>query len=207
VMGQHEGKDISVNIGRFGPYVKWGDDFISIPRGIDMASVDIDKAIHLIEEKKRADAPIALYEGKPVTKGTGRFGPFIKWQGMFINVPKRYNFDHLSKADIDELIAAKVKKEANRYIHNWPEEKIAVENGRWGPFIKFGKKMIKLSRKEDESKYSAEDAASLTLDDVKRMIEIEIPGAFAKKEKKAPVKKAAKKAPAKKAVKKTSKKK
>ena len=207
VMGQHEGKDISVNIGRFGPYVKWGDDFISIPRGIDMASVDINKAIQLIEEKKRADAPIALYEGKPVTKGTGRFGPFIKWQGMFINVPKRYNFDHLSKADIDELIAAKVKKEANRYIHNWPEEKIAVENGRWGPFIKFGKKMIKLSRKEDESKYSAEDAASLTLDDVKRMIEIEIPGAFAKKEKKGPVKKAAKKAPAKKAVKKTSKKK
>jgi DNA topoisomerase-1 len=43
-----------VNIGRFGPYVKWGDDFISIPRGIDMASVDINKAIHLIEEKKRA---------------------------------------------------------------------------------------------------------------------------------------------------------
>ncbi len=207
VMGQYEGKDISVNIGRFGPYVRWGDDFISIPRGVDMASVDLNKAIHLIEEKKRADAPIALYEGKPVTKGTGRFGPFIKWEGMFINVPKRYNFDNLSKADIDELIAAKVKKEANRYIHNWPEEKIAVENGRWGPFIRFGKKMIKLPRKDDESKYTAEDAASLTLDDVKRMIEIEVPGAFAKKEKKVPVKKAAKKAPAKKATKKTSPKK
>jgi len=206
VMGQHEGKDISVNIGRFGPYVKWGDDFISIPRGVDMASVDINKAIHLIEEKKRADAPIALYEGKPVTKGTGRFGPFIKWNGMFINVPKRYNFDNLPKADIDELIAAKQKKEANRYIHNWSEEKIAVENGRWGPFIRFGKKMIKLPRKDDDSKHNAEDAASLTLDDVKRMIEIEMPGAFAKKEKKAPVKKAAKKAPTKKATKKSSKK-
>ena len=191
-----------MGIGRFGPYVKWGDDFISIPRGTDMATVDLDKAIHLVEEKKRADAPIALYQGKPVTKGTGRFGPFIKWEGMFINVPKRYNFDHLSKADVDELIAAKVKKEANRYIHNWPEEKIAVENGRWGPFIRFGKKMIKLPRKDDDSKYSSEDATSLTLDDVKRMIEIEVPGAFAKKDKKVPVKKTAKKA-----VKKTSKKK
>src|SRR4030095_3765810 len=159
------------------------------------------------QREKSRGATIALCEGKPVTKGTGRFGPFIKWQGMFINVPKRYNFDHLSKADVDELIAAKVKKEANRYIHNWPEEKIAVENGRWGPFIKFGKKMIKLPRKEDESKYNAEEAASLTLDDVKRMIEIEIPGAFAKKEKKAPAKKAAKKAPAKKSIKKTSPKK
>ena len=207
VMGQFEEKDISVGIGRFGPYVKWGDDFISIPRGTETASVDLNKAIHLIQEKKRADAPISLYEGKPVTKGTGRFGPFIKWDGMFINVPKRYNFDHLSKADIDELIAAKQKKEANRYIHNWPQEKIAVENGRWGPFIRFGKKMIKLPRKDDESKYSAEEAALLTLDDVKRMIEIEIPGAFAKKEKKSPVKKSAKKTATKKAVKRTSKKK
>ena len=207
VLGQYEGKDISASIGRFGPYVKWGDDFISIPRGTDIATVDVNKAIHLIEEKKRADAPIALYEGKPVTKGKGRFGPFIKWNGMFINVPKRYDFDHLSKADIDELIAAKVKKEANRYIHNWPEEKIAVENGRWGPFIRFGKKMIKIPKKDDDTKYTSEEAASLSLDDVKKMIEIEIPGAFAKKEKKAPgkktpEKKAAKKAPAKKAVKK-----
>jgi len=191
VLGQHEGKDISAAIGRFGPYVKWGDDFISIPRGTDIATVDLDKAIHLIEEKKRADAPVALYEGKPVTKGKGRFGPFIKWEGMFINVPKRYNFDDLSKADINELIAAKVKKEANRYIHNWPEEKIAVENGRWGPFIRFGKKMLKLPKKKDDSKHTSDEAAALSLDDVKKMIEAEVPGAFAKKEKKPAVKKRA----------------
>ncbi len=197
-MGQYEDKDISVGIGRFGPYVKWGDDFISIPRGTDIASVDIDKAIELIEEKRKADAPVATYEGKPVTKGKGRFGPFIKWEGMFINVPKRYNFDALSKADINELIDAKVKKEANRYIHNWPEEKIAVENGRWGPFIRFGKKMLKIPRKKDDTKYTAEEAATFILDDVKKMIEAEMPGAFAKKEKKPVAKKAAKKKPPKK---------
>jgi DNA topoisomerase-1 len=143
-----------------------------------------------------------MYEGKPVTKGTGRFGPFIKWEGMFINVPRRYNFDALSKADINELIEAKVKKEANRYIHNWPEEKIAVENGRWGPFIRFGKKMLKIPRKKDDTKYTAEEAAAFTLDDVKKMIETEMPGAFAKKEKKPAAKKAAVKKAARKAVKK-----
>ena len=111
-------------------------------------TVDLDKAIQLIEEKKRADAPVAMYEGKPVTKGKGRFGPYIKWDGMFINVPRRYNFDALSKADINELIEAKVKKEANRYIQNWPEEKISVENGRWGPFIRFGKKMLKIPKED-----------------------------------------------------------
>jgi DNA topoisomerase I len=190
-MGQHEEKDVSVGIGRFGPYVKWGDDFISIPRGTDVASVDFDKAIELIEEKKKADAPVAMYEDKPVTKGKGRFGPYIKWNGMFINVPKRYDFDHLSKAEINELIQAKVAKEANRYIQNWPEEKISVENGRWGPFIRFGKKMLKIPKKKDDTKYTAEEAATFTLDDVKKMIEIEVPGAFTKKEKKPAAKKAA----------------
>lgn len=193
-LGQYEEKDISVNVGRFGPYVKWGEEFISIPRGTDLATVDVDKAIQLIEEKKQADAPVAMYDNKPVTKGKGRFGPFIKWEGMFINVPRRYNFDALSQADINELIDAKVKKEANRFIQQWPEEKIALENGRWGPFIRFGKKMVKMGRKPDETKYTAEEAAAISLDDVKKMIEVEIPGAFAKKEKKPAAKKGAKKA-------------
>ena len=188
-LGQYEEKDISVNVGRFGPYVKWGEEFISIPRGTDLSAVDLDRAFQLIEEKKHADAPIAMYEDKPVTKGKGRFGPFIKWEGMFINVPRRYNFDALSQADINELIDAKVKKEANRFIQQWPEEKIALENGRWGPFIRFGKKMVKMSRKEDETKYTAEEAATISLDAVKKMIEAEIPGAFAKKEKKPALKK------------------
>lgn len=195
-LGQYEEKDISVNIGRFGPYVKWGEEFISIARGTDLSSVDLDKAIQLIEEKKQADAPIAMYEEKPVTKGKGRFGPFIKWEGMFINVPRRYNFDALSKADIKELIDAKVKKEANRFIQQWQEEKIALENGRWGPFIRFGKKMVKMGRKADDTKYTVEEAATLSLDDVKKMIEVEIPGAFAKKEKKPAAKKGAAKKPA-----------
>jgi DNA topoisomerase-1 len=198
--GQYDGKDISVNVGRFGPYVKWGEEYISIPKGTDLATVGLDKAIQLIEEKKTADAPVGTYEDKPITKGKGRFGPYIKWDGMFINVPKRYNFDHLSKADMDELIDAKVKKEANRFIQRWADEKIAIENGRWGPFLRFGKKMLKIPRKDDDTKYTAEEAALFSLDDVKKFIEVEMPGAFTKKEKKkSPAKKAAKKAATKKA--------
>ena len=106
-LGEYEGKEVSVNVGRFGPYVKWGEEFISIPKGKILSAVDLDKAIQLIEEKKQADAPIAKYEDKPVTKGKGRFGPYIKWDGMFINVPRAYNFDALSKADINELIEPK----------------------------------------------------------------------------------------------------
>ena len=92
---------------------------------------------------------------------------------------------------MNELIEAKIKKEENRFIQRWPDEKIAIENGRWGPFIRFGKKMIKLGRKSDEAKYTAEEAAALSLEEIKKMIEVEMPGAFTKKQKKPAAKKKA----------------
>jgi DNA topoisomerase-1 len=191
-LGEYEGQEVYVNMGRFGPYVKWGEDFISLPKGEDPLEVDMERAIELIEQKKEADAPIAMYDEKPVTKGRGRFGPYLRWNGMFINVPKRYDFDNLSDAEINELIEAKIKKEANRYIQQWPEEKIAIENGRWGPFIRFGKKMLKLGKKPDDTKYTAEELSSVSLDDVKKMIEAQVPDAFMKKAaKKTATKKAA----------------
>lgn len=189
-MGQYEEKDISVNVGRFGPYVKWGDEFVSIPKGTDLATVDLERAIQYVKEKEIADAPVGTYDQKPITKGKGRFGPYIKYDGMFINVPKRYDFDNLLQADMDELIDAKVKKEANRFIQRWPDEKISVENARWGPVLKFGKKILKLSLKSDGTKYTADEAATIPLEDIKAMIAAQVPNAFGKK-KAAPKKKAA----------------
>src|SRR5436189_2540952 len=164
-LGEYEGLEVYVNMGRFGPYVKWGEEFISLPRGEDPLEVDMERAVELINQKKEADAPIAIFDSKPVTRGKGRFGPYIKWNEMFINVPKRYNFDGLSDSHIKELIEAKIKKEANRYIKQWPEEKIAIENGRWGPFIRFGKKMLKLGKKADDTKYTAEELSALSVHD------------------------------------------
>jgi DNA topoisomerase I len=199
-LGEYEGQEITVNIGRFGPYVKFGDQFISIPRGEEPGTVDLQRAIALINEKQKADMPVAMYQDKPVTKGKGRFGPFIKWNDMFINIPVRYNYDNLSQNDINELIAAKIVKEANRIIQQWPEEKITLENERWGAIIKMGKKKYKLTGSGAKGKYTPEELAALTLDDVKKMILVQEPKAFDKKTK-APAKKAAaKKAPAKKAV-------
>jgi DNA topoisomerase-1 len=205
-LGTYQDKEIVVGAGRFGPYVKWGEQFISIPRGEDPLTVDMDRAIALIMEKQQADAPVGYYEGKPVTKGKGRFGPFIKWEDLYVNVPRAYNFDALSQSDIDELISKKLEKESNRYIRQWAEEKIAIENGRWGPFIRFGKKMLKLDKKEDGSKYTAEDIADVSLETIKKMIVAQLPDAFEKKEKKA-TKKAASAAPRKTAAKKTATKK
>ena len=196
VMGQYQEKDIAVGIGRYGPYVRWGDEFISIPKGEDMSSVNADRAIELIKQKVIADAPVGMYNDKPITKGKGRFGPYIKWDDMFINVPKRYDFDALTKPEMDELIVAKIEKESNRYIQRWPEEKISIENARWGPVIKFNKKLVKLPKKADDTKYTADDFKDMPLDDVKKLIETQIPNAFGKKKsstKKTTTKKTAKK--------------
>lgn len=191
-LGQYNGQDVIVSIGRFGPYIKLNDSFISIPRTIDPFTVDLETAIGLIKEKEQADAPVAHYKGKGVTKGKGRFGPFIKYEGMFINVPRAYDFDNLSQSDINELIEKKIDKEANRYIHHWPEEKISVENGRWGPLIKFGKLQLKvIGLGKGGSKLSADEISALTLEDIKAMIIAQVPNAFDKKGKKAPAKKAA----------------
>jgi DNA topoisomerase-1 len=183
--------------------VKWGEAFISLPKNEDPLLVDLDRAIEIIEEKRTADAPVAEFEGMPVTKGVGRFGPFIKWNSLFINVPKAYNFDHLTQANIEELILKKVEKEANRFIQQWSADKIAIENGRWGPFIRFGKEMLKLRKNPaTNDKYTPEELASISLEEVKKLIEEQVPGAFEKKvaKKKATGTGAAKKPAAKKKV-------
>jgi DNA topoisomerase I len=195
-LGEHDNLEISVNIGRFGPYVKWGEQFVSIPKGEDLASIDLNRAIQIIHAKQKEDAPIGWYEEKPITKGKGRFGPFIKWNDLFINIPRAYNFDTLTQKDCDELIEKKIEKEANRFIQQWPEEKIAIENGRWGPFIRFGKKMLKITAGAN-GKYTAEQLATIDLDTIKKMILAQEPKAFDKapaKKKAAPKKAASKKA-------------
>jgi len=188
-LGLYKEKEVIIGVGRFGPYVKWGEAYISIPRTEDPTKLDMDRAIALISEKELADAPIAQYHGKPVTKGKGRFGPFIKYGNLYINVPRAYNFDALSQSDIEELVSKKLEKESNRYIQQWDEEKIAIENGRWGPFIRFGKLMLKLPKNQKDEKIAPEDLANLSLDEVKKMITDQVPNAFDKKGKKAAPKK------------------
>ena len=181
-LGIYQGEEVEVSNGRFGPYVRFGSTFISLPKGEEPLDVSLVRAQELIEDKLKADAPIATYKGEGVQKGVGRFGPFIKWNGLFINVSKKYNFDNLSQSDIESLIEDKLQKDIDKVLHNWEEEGILVEKARWGrSVITKGKLKIELSKDVDATK--------LTLAEVQEMIA-----------KKTPAKKAAiKKAPAKKA--------
>ena len=149
-IGTYKGEFVTVNNGRYGPYLKYSSKSISIPREIDPHSVDIDSAIPLIDVKLKADEPIHIYNDLPVTKGKGRFGPFIKWNEMFINVNKTYDFDNLTIDNIEELIELKLKKEKEKLIAEWVDEGIKLEKGRWGrSVISMGKKKIEIPKEID----------------------------------------------------------
>lgn len=182
-LGEYQGQEMSVNTGRYGPYIKYGENtYVNLPKTEDPFEIQYDRAVELLKAKLEADKPAGEYENIPYTVGKGRFGPFLKWGDLFVNIPKSINPETITQAQAAQLIAAKIEKEGNRYIHLWEEEKISVENGRWGPYIRFGKAMLNLPR-IDGGKMTAEHARSLTLADVKAIIEKEIPGAFDKKTK------------------------
>jgi len=190
-LGDYKGEEVEVSNGRYGPYVRHGSVFISLPRGEDPLAVTKERAQELIDEKALADAPIAVYKGEAVQKGVGRFGPFIKWNSIFINVSKKYNFDNLSQQEVEELIEDKLQKNIDKVLHNWEDEGILVEKARWGrSVITKGKIKIELSKDVD--------AAKLTLSEVQEMIAKKTPAKKAPAKKTAAAKTTAKKAPAKK---------
>lgn len=193
-LGEFEGETLEVNTGRYGPYVKFGSQFISLPKGEDPFETTFERAVELIQSKKEADRPLGHYQNLPITKGKGRFGPFVKWADLYVNIPARFQFDTLTEKQAIEIIEQKIEKEANRYIQHWPEEQISIENGRWGPFIKYGKLIVNLPKLDGGAKMTADQARTLDLPGVKAIIEKEYPGVFDSK--KAPGKSA--KAPAKK---------
>ena len=136
--------------------------FVSLDKGENPMKVDLNRAAELIQSKRKADAPVGNYNELPIQKGVGRFGPFIKWNSMFINVSKKYDFDNLSQQDMKELIEDKLKKEKEKLIHHWEDVGIRVEKARWGRFhVLKGKVKVELPKTSDISKMTKEEAIKL----------------------------------------------
>jgi len=162
VVGSYEEKEVVVANGRFGPYIKFDGKYVSLDKGENPMSVDMDRAVELIEAKRKADAPIGFYEELPIQKGVGRFGPYIKWNSIFINVNKKYDFDNLTQNDLETLIEEKKRKEIEKVIHNWEDVEIRVEKARWGRFnVIKGKIKVELPKTTEIEKLSKEEAVKL----------------------------------------------
>jgi DNA topoisomerase-1 len=201
-LGVHpeSGKKMSVRIGRYGPFVQVGDNptdeseekplYASLRTGQSIETISLEEALELFKLPK----VLGEYEGKVMKVAIGRFGPYISHNSAFVSVPKEIDPLDVTEEQAIELIEAKRKKDAERLIKSFPEdETVKVLNGRWGPYIEFGKLNVKIPK-------DITDPTTLTFEQCKALADA-MPkdakkGRFGKTV--AAAKPAAKKAPAKK---------
>ena len=158
-LGEYKNETVTVNNGRYGPYIKFLSKSISIPGNHDPFTIELSEAIVLIDQKLKSDEPIHFFDDLPVTKGVGRFGPYIKWNEGFINVNKTFDFDNLTIENIEELIKNKIQKDKDKLIKEWPDQEIKIEKARWGRSkISSGNRKVEIPKEIDPKKISLEEA-------------------------------------------------
>ena len=103
-----EGEKISVNIGRFGPYVRYDDKFASLKKEDDPYTIDLPRALELVREKKAADAAkyIKVFEKEGISVLNGRYGPYITDGKKNARIPKDREAQDLTLQECQDLIAA-----------------------------------------------------------------------------------------------------
>ena len=107
-VGQYNGIDIICTKGRFGPYIKYGDRNISLPRGSDPLNIDLDSCIKLIDQaaQKRSGAVLLNFPQSDIQVIDGNYGPYIKHAGQNYRIPKGTDASSLTEADCNSIIAS-----------------------------------------------------------------------------------------------------
>lgn len=147
------GKPISVRVGKFGPLVQIGtqDDeekprFASLRKGQMIETITLEEALDLFKLPKK----VGIYEDKEMTVAIGRFGPYVRHNNAFYSIPKGVEPLDVTEQQAVEIIEEKRKKDREKIIKIFDENPEAkIENGRWGPFIRFGKQNIKIPKGTD----------------------------------------------------------
>jgi DNA topoisomerase-1 len=137
------GKQVSVKIGRFGPFVQIGSAedaekprFASLAKGQSIETITLEDALQLF----RLPRKVGELEGKPIEAAVGRFGPYLKHDNMFITIPKGYSPHHITFEEAEKIIMEKKEKDASRHIKSFPEDdSLKILNGRFGPYISYNR--------------------------------------------------------------------
>ena len=168
---QH-GRNVSVKIGRFGPVVQVGDTsgdekprFASLQKGQSVETITLEEALKLFELPR----DLGEIDGKPVSVATGRFGPYVKHDGIFASVPKDMSPEEITLDDAAKLLRQKREAEARKQIKVFPENHaVQILNGRFGPYIAFTPEGAKKASNYKIPK--GKDPASLTLEEAFEII-------------------------------------
>jgi DNA topoisomerase-1 len=159
------GKKISVRIGRFGPFVQIGDAedeekprYASLRSGQMLESISLEEALDLFKLPKK----VGSFEDLDMTVAIGKFGPYIRHNNAFYSLPKEVDPFDVDEAQAIEIIADKRKRDAEKLIKVFEENPEArIENGRWGPYIKFGKLNIKIPKDKTPESLTYAEVAEL----------------------------------------------
>lgn len=214
------GKNVYAKLGKFGAYVQVGENpddnggekpkFASLRPGQFIENLSLADALELMKMPRQ----MGEFEEKPVVVAIGRFGPYVLHDKKFVSIPKPDDPYTVTLDRTVELIHAKREADANRLIKAFPEnEDIQILNGRFGPYIKAGKKNVKIPKGKEPKELTLEECVELAANAPEKRGRfgryskpaaaaatpaVKKPRAVAKKAAKAPAKKAAKATPAKK---------
>ncbi|MTI40685.1 type I DNA topoisomerase [Fulvivirga lutimaris] len=159
------GEKVIARLGRFGPLVQIGEDsedskpkYASLRQGQFIESITLEDALELFKLPRE----IGDHDGKPMLVGLGRFGPYVKYDGKFVSIPKTDDPYTIGSERAIELIKAKEEADKNKFIKVFDENPdIQVLNGRFGPYIKAGKKNVKIPKDKDPASLTLEECIEL----------------------------------------------
>lgn len=163
------GKPITVRVGRFGPLVQIGSAedeekprFASLRKGQMIETISLEEALELFKLPKK----VGEYEGIEMTVAIGRFGPYIRHNSSFYSLPKGIDPLDVEEQQAIEIIEEKRKKDREKIIKVFDENPDArIENGRWGPFVRFGKQNLKIPKGTEVGGITYEDVVKWAEDD------------------------------------------
>jgi DNA topoisomerase-1 len=159
------GKKVSVRIGKYGPYVQIGDvededkpKFASLQKGQLMENITLEEAFELFKLPREA----GKFEEKEMIVNIGKFGPYVKHDGKYYSLGKTDDPMTVTEERLVEIIEDKRLSDSNRTIKEFAEDADAkVLNGRYGPYIVFGKKNVKIPKGMEPADITYEEAVRL----------------------------------------------
>lgn len=162
------GKNVYVKLGRFGAYVQIGENpeegstvkpkFAGLRPGQFIENITLEDALELMKMPR----DLGLFEEKPVVANIGRFGPYVLHDKKFVSIPKEEDPYTITPERAVELIEAKRVADANKLIKAFPENPdIQILNGRFGPYIKAGKKNVKIPKGKTPADLTLEECVTL----------------------------------------------
>jgi DNA topoisomerase I len=159
------GKKVSVRIGRFGPFVQVGDNenedkplYASLRAGQSIETISLTDALELFKLPKK----VGSFEDKDMTVAVGKFGPYIRHDNAFYSLPKEVDPLDVTEEQAVEIIIDKRKRDSERVIKTFAEAAdVKILNGRWGPYIEFGKQNVKIPKDKDPAALTYEECKAL----------------------------------------------